>query len=65
MPRNIDSYEPETQWQFLDVSRFCDPKILDTFCWKVNALMIHVMATDLVSLTVIKVKEIISKYLKF
>jgi hypothetical protein len=65
MPRNIDSYEAETQWQFLDVSRFCDPKILDTFCWKVNALIIHVMATDLVSLTVIKVKEIISKYLKF
>lgn len=48
MPRNIDSYESETQWQILDVSRLCDPKIIEYLSWKVNALFIHVLAMDLI-----------------
>lgn len=47
MPRNIDSYEEETQWQVIDSSRLCDPTILDYVCWKVNVIMVHVIASDM------------------
>lgn len=65
MPRNIDSYEPETQWQFLDASRFCDPNILDLFCWKVNVLMIHVLAVDMVNTPLAELVQIFRSYQKY
>ena len=65
MPRNIDSYEPETQWQFLDASRFCDPNILDLFCWKVNVLMIHVLAVDMVCTPLAELVQLFRSYQKY
>lgn len=63
LPRNIDSDQPETMWQIFDVSRFCDPEIIDFFSQKVNVIMVHVLALDIVKTDQNGLKHIFEKIL--
>ena len=65
MPRNIDSYEDETQWQIIDASRFSDPKIIESFCWKVNVIFVHVFALDLVNIDYERLSEHLQKVIMY
>ena len=49
LARNIDAHEPETKWQYIDASRFCDPSIIDHLCYKVNVILLHVLAKDIMT----------------
>lgn len=59
-PRNIDSYEDETQWSIIDVTRFYDPSIVDFICWKVNMICAHILASDML-MSFQEINEIIKR----
>ena len=63
MPRNIDSaFADKTNWQIIDASRFCEPQILEYFCWKVNVIFVHVHAHDLIAIPLEKTFEVYQAY---
>ena len=51
MPRSIDSDKEETRWNIIDASRFTNQPIIELLSSKVNVILIHILASDLVNIS--------------